>query len=211
LQIVVAAAVRKRIWTKAPHVQPVAEHPVEHLAGLGLPSPQEQPLVRFRRHVGGCARTVRAAALLQMTEDLSEAGVMCGTTERAELLLPMTKNAPRAARAFVRASECAEHGAQVLEDALLLVSELVSNSVLYGSEPLLLALECQDGRLKVRVRDAARKLPQLRQAAADDERGRGMALVDRLSATWGVDSVVDERGSGKVVWFELQPPEALPA
>jgi anti-sigma regulatory factor (Ser/Thr protein kinase) len=136
---------------------------------------------------------------------------MCQTTERAELFLPMTDAAPGAARAFARAHGCSDHAAQLLDDALLLITELVTNSVQYGQPPLAIAIECEDGGLTVRVRDGDRRPPHPRQASPDDESGRGLTLLDRLSHAWGVASVVDEHGSGKAVWFELRAPDAAEA
>jgi anti-sigma regulatory factor (Ser/Thr protein kinase) len=133
---------------------------------------------------------------------------MCQTTERAELVLPLTAASPGAARAFARASGCTEHAAEILDDALLLISEVVTNAVRYGEPPLLVALECEDGGLRVRVRDGAASVPTPRVAAPDDESGRGLDLVEQLSDAWGVEPVVDEHGGGKVVWFELRTPDA---
>jgi anti-sigma regulatory factor (Ser/Thr protein kinase) len=133
---------------------------------------------------------------------------MCTATARAELLLPMHTTSPAAARAFARHSGCAEHALDVLDDALLLISELVTNSVLHGGPPILLAIECEGDGLRVRVRDGVPELP-LRQGRGDEaEGGRGMPLVDLISDTWGVEPVVDDYGTGKEVWFELRPHSA---
>jgi hypothetical protein len=55
---------------------------------------------------------------------------MCQSTPRAELELPVSREAPALAREFLRGSTCAEHHSAVVDDAVLLVSELVTNSVL---------------------------------------------------------------------------------
>jgi anti-sigma regulatory factor (Ser/Thr protein kinase) len=130
---------------------------------------------------------------------------MCKSTARVELVLPLSTAAPAAARAFARASGCADHPAQ-LDEALLLITELVTNAVRYGSPTLLLTIDCLGSNLKVRVRDGSAELPQQRPAHDDDEAGRGLALVAALSDAWGVEHASDEDGSGKTVWFELQPP-----
>jgi anti-sigma regulatory factor (Ser/Thr protein kinase) len=135
---------------------------------------------------------------------------MCETTERAEMLLPMNVAAPGAARAFARASGCTDHATQILDAALLVISELVTNSVLYGQPQLLIALECELGSLRVRVRDGSSVVPRPRRAGDADESGRGLALVEQLSDAWGVEPVQDEYGSGKAVWFQLRPPDAPP-
>ena len=126
---------------------------------------------------------------------------MCGTTARVEVVLPLSTAAPAAARAFARANGCADHPAQ-LDEALLLITELVTNSVRYGSPTLLLAIECLGSNLKVRVRDGSTALPQQR-PAHDDE---ALPSWKRSVTPVGVEPVSDEDGSGKVVWFELRPP-----
>ena len=69
---------------------------------------------------------------------------MCTTTARAELLLPQATTSPRAAREFAIASGCTEHALAVLDDALLIITELVTNAVKHGAAPILLAIECED-------------------------------------------------------------------
>lgn len=129
---------------------------------------------------------------------------MCETTRRAELLLPMSSTSPAAARDFARRSGCAEHGNDLLlEDALLLITELVTNSVRYGGPPIVLAIECDGEGLHVRVRDGSQDLPRPTQADLEDEGGRGLTLVELLTTTWGVEPVADEYGTGKEVWFAL--------
>jgi anti-sigma regulatory factor (Ser/Thr protein kinase) len=129
---------------------------------------------------------------------------VCESTARAELLLPLESTSPAAARRFAERSGCREHGLAGLDDALLLVSELVTNAVRYGGPPIVLAVDCDGAALHVRVRDGGASMPAPRRAAAGEESGRGMSLVDLLSSTWGVDPVPDEQGPGKEVWFELR-------
>ena len=129
---------------------------------------------------------------------------MCEATARAELLLPLESTSPAAARRFVERSGCQAHGGAVLDDALLVISELVTNAVRHGGPPIVLAVDCDGAALHVRVRDGGPTLPTPRTAGADAESGRGMSLIDLLSSTWGVDPVPDEQGPGKEVWFELR-------
>ncbi len=125
---------------------------------------------------------------------------MCQTTPRQERELPVSREAPAMAREFLRKATCAEHHSQVLDDAVLMVSELVTNSVLHGGPPVVVAVDCTEDSLQVRVRDGSSELPALREAAQTDEGGRGLALVAEMSADWGVDPVED----GKNVWFVLR-------
>lgn len=128
---------------------------------------------------------------------------MCAVTERAQLLLPMTTAAPRAAREFARRTCCTALANELLDDALLLITELVTNSVAHGSPQLMLSIDCGDAGLLVRVRDGALTLPQRRPAHADDEGGRGLNILQQLSHSWGAELVQDEHGKGKAVWFHL--------
>jgi anti-sigma regulatory factor (Ser/Thr protein kinase) len=104
------------------------------------------------------------------------------------------------AREFLRAASCVSHHSEVVEDAVLLVSELVTNSVVHGGPPVIVAVECDGDALQVRVRDGSPVLPARRSAGQGEEGGRGLALVDTMSADWGVDPQPD----GKHVWFVLR-------
>jgi anti-sigma regulatory factor (Ser/Thr protein kinase) len=120
------------------------------------------------------------------------------------VLLPTFTGAPAAAREWARRSGCREHALEMLDDALLLISELVTNAVLHGGPPIVLAIDCDGEGLHVRVRDGSPAEPRRRSADADAEGGRGLTLVELLTTTWGVAPVADQRGPGKEVWFELR-------
>jgi anti-sigma regulatory factor (Ser/Thr protein kinase) len=106
------------------------------------------------------------------------------------------------ARQFLRRATCAEHQGHVLEDAVLLVSEVVTNSVVHGGPPIVLAVDCEHTTgLKVRVRDGSHELPKPRDAGVWAGGGRGLGLLERLSDDWGVDP---DPGDGKEVWFVLR-------
>jgi anti-sigma regulatory factor (Ser/Thr protein kinase) len=125
---------------------------------------------------------------------------MCLETPRAQRRLPPGREAPMRAREFLRAATCVAHHNGILEDAVLLVSELVTNSVIHGGPPVVVAVDCDGEALQVRVRDGSPVLPARRAADDGDEGGRGLALVDTLSSDWGVDPQPD----GKHVWFALR-------
>ena len=86
----------------------------------------------------------------------------------------------------------------------LLVSELVTNAVQAsaGLGPAVASVRlwlCSDGhRVVVQVWDGCDRLPVRRDAEPDSAGGRGLLLVDSLSAQWG--SYRPEGASGKVVW-----------
>ncbi|GAA0829454.1 ATP-binding protein [Streptosporangium amethystogenes subsp. fukuiense] len=85
--------------------------------------------------------------------------------------------------------------------AELLVSELVTNALHHSRGTIRLALSFEDGLLRCEVEDADTDPSPIRvyQAREDDERGRGLYLIDLLSCCWGSDRTCD----GKAVWFEL--------
>ena len=85
------------------------------------------------------------------------------------------------------------------EDAVLLVSELVTNAVKYGGDgPIELVVQRQAGRQRFVVRDPGGPgpLPEIREPGAQGG-GHGLRLVDTIADRWGV-----EHGS-TIVWFEF--------
>lgn len=89
-------------------------------------------------------------------------------------------------------------------DVQLCASELVTNVVQHLGEgvPVTVRVWCDDGgRTRLEVTDPdPRALPVLRASAgADEETGRGLALLDALASRWGVA----HGPGGKTVWCEL--------
>ncbi|MFI9202507.1 SpoIIE family protein phosphatase [Streptomyces sp. NPDC053048] len=79
----------------------------------------------------------------------------------------------------------------------LLLSELVTNAVRYGSGPIRVRL-LYDRALTCEVADTSSTAPHLRHAATTDEGGRGLFLVAQLSRSWGTRYTPE----GKVIWAE---------
>ncbi|MDG9716324.1 ATP-binding protein [Streptomyces sp. DH24] len=93
-------------------------------------------------------------------------------------------------------------------DVQLCASELVTNVIRHVGEgvPVTVRVSCEDdGRTRLEVTDPdPRALPVLRAAVgADEESGRGLALLDALAVKWGVTH--GPPGTGKTVWCELGP------
>lgn len=127
---------------------------------------------------------------------------MCDATARQTVVLPLDESSPMAARAWLKVVSCGTHVSHLLDDATLLVSELVTNAVKHGGPPVVLAVDCDGKHLEVRVRDGSSDLPVPRTAAPTEESGRGYLLLDELSHRWGVEQEVDG-ADGKEVWFLL--------
>jgi anti-sigma regulatory factor (Ser/Thr protein kinase) len=86
------------------------------------------------------------------------------------------------------------------EEAILLTSELVTNALRHKAGGIVtLAITCSFDQLRVDVHDTSRFLPVLEDASAEAETGRGLMLVDTLSAEWGSYRTP----AGKVVYFTL--------
>src|SRR4051794_34713245 len=123
---------------------------------------------------------------------------MCAITPPARLALPTDRHAPRHARAFLRQASCRCHAKGGADAAELLVSELVTNAVCHGEPPVSVQVDCREERgLRVGVSDASHTEPVTRAVGSGDEGGRGLAIVQELSDSWGVEH--DEHG--KLIWF----------
>ncbi|MER7983742.1 SpoIIE family protein phosphatase [Streptomyces sp. NPDC095817] len=79
----------------------------------------------------------------------------------------------------------------------LIVSELVTNAIRYGTEPIALRL-IRDRKLICEVFDGSNTSPHLRHARTTDEGGRGLFLIAQLAERWGTRYV----RNGKTVWSE---------
>jgi anti-sigma regulatory factor (Ser/Thr protein kinase) len=79
----------------------------------------------------------------------------------------------------------------------LVVSELVTNAIRYGAEPIRLRLIRQDV-LICEVSDGSSTSPRLRHARTTDEGGRGLFLVGQFTHRWGTRYTT----TGKIIWAE---------
>ncbi len=89
---------------------------------------------------------------------------------------------------------------ELVEVATLLVSELVANAVTHGDSGGEVVIEITDTAVRVTVTDTSPRQPIVRPVEPTSSTGRGVWLVDRLAAHWGVRRSTQE---GKAVWFEL--------
>ena len=91
------------------------------------------------------------------------------------------------------------HGAvnQVIE---LLTGEVVANAVVHGPEHgrIRVGLRIDERGVLVSVADESPASPVVKHPEPTAVSGRGMALVEALARTWGVDH---DGGHGKTVWF----------
>ncbi|MER7183940.1 SpoIIE family protein phosphatase [Streptomyces hyaluromycini] len=124
------------------------------------------------------------------------------TDRVATLDLPSDPAVVSAARAYT-SERLADWGLDEMAFTTeLMVSELVTNAIRYGKEPIRLRLILQS-TLVCEVSDTSSTAPHLRRARAFDEGGRGLLLVAQLAERWGAR----HSREGKVIWAEQGLPE----
>ena len=131
-----------------------------------------------------------------------------GASEDAGLTLPPDAHSAARARRLVRsvlAGPDGESGGgladEVLADAELCVSELVTNAVLHAGTDMTVSVERSGGRVRITVCDGSPVVPQWVPRSLTAGTGRGLTLITALSDRRGVDVLPD--GAGKAVWCEL--------
>ncbi|WP_237410237.1 SpoIIE family protein phosphatase [Streptomyces nojiriensis] len=115
-----------------------------------------------------------------------------------------------AARGFVRDTLHGWGFADIVDDAVVLTSELVTNAVVHaGTRAEVLCLRADGGvRVEVADRYPERELPlqhpgERPYADPDRENGRGLMLCAALATRWGVEYTATH----KHVWFRLDLPD----
>jgi anti-sigma regulatory factor (Ser/Thr protein kinase) len=124
----------------------------------------------------------------------------------ARLQLGQHAAAVRLARDFV-AEQGKDLPQDAIEDARLLVSELVTNALRYGRPQITVEVELHPPLIKVSVHDEGSTLPPAEPPTAlpTAPAGRGLNLVQRIASCWGISPTQSPRG--KAVWFRLDPAE----
>lgn len=117
----------------------------------------------------------------------------------ATLELPPDLLAPAEARAVVRDLLEQWGYRDLIDDATLVVSELVANAVEHAEPASVVVANRGEGVLRIEVRDQGDGDPVERPQSGSAERGRGLMIVSALASSWGVRTA--ERS--KTVWVEL--------
>lgn len=112
------------------------------------------------------------------------------------------------ARDLVRRTlQLVDLGRELADDAILMVSELVTNAVLYGDAPYELVVRVDPAEVVCMVVDAGPVLPVQRRTDDQAEHGRGLRIVADLSA--GLYGCIPQGFAtspglaGKGMWFAL--------
>lgn len=149
---------------------------------------------------GVCGRSARAA--VKSDGDRADPGGGPLTT----LVLPHRRSsAAEARRRLLEELRSTGLAGEVLDDAMLVVSELVGNAVLHG-RPLAggeiqVEWDADQGEVALRITDGGGlAVPEPRDADTLAPSGRGLAIVAEVADAWGVE----ERPDRLTVWARLQ-------
>lgn len=117
---------------------------------------------------------------------------------------PFDHGAPAAsARQAARGAFEAWKAAHLLDDALVVVTELVANVTRHTSNGGELILTLYEDVVLIEVVDASPDLPTLRSPDLRRPDGRGLLIVAAMARTWGSRSTSWSGHAGKVVWAEF--------
>ncbi|KIQ65839.1 regulatory protein [Kitasatospora griseola] len=137
-------------------------------------------------------------------------------TARAAATFEPVDRSAAAARGFVRDALLGWDLPEVVDDAVVLVSELVTNAVVHAGTAAEVACLREEETVRIEVSDrhpergqdsfANVTLNSDRYADPDGEGGRGLLMCSALSSSWGVEYAAGR----KTVWFRLTLPEQQP-
>ena len=123
---------------------------------------------------------------------------------RLELYLPSAESTIGQARAAVDRLEALDGHPEARFAVRLLVSELFTNAVKYGSRTenarVRFVVDVADSRVRVEVGDRGRGFvaDDVSMPGHESDSGRGLAFLDALASRWGV-----VKNGESCVWFEL--------
>ncbi|MEU6805155.1 SpoIIE family protein phosphatase [Streptomyces neyagawaensis] len=130
-------------------------------------------------------------------------------TARAAASFDPVSRSVATARSFVRDTLQGWGFADIVDDAVVLTSELVTNAVVHaGTSADVLCLRSEDGvRIEVADRYPEREIPlqssAVNMGSPDREGGRGLQLCAAMAGHWGVEYTPTH----KQVWFQLDLPD----
>ncbi len=95
--------------------------------------------------------------------------------------------------------------ADVIEVVELMVSELATNCIRHTHSGFDLTIKQSTKEILVEATDHSGGAPRMRSPKPTDPNGRGLRIIDMLSAAWGVEQ---RSGKGKTVWFTVSTERA---
>jgi anti-sigma regulatory factor (Ser/Thr protein kinase) len=86
----------------------------------------------------------------------------------------------------------------------IIASELVTNAVIHGAEPVELTLRSDKGDVTIEVADGDERIDNIRPRAGHQSGGRGLHIVASLADRWGIRA----SHTGKTVWATVSTTHA---
>ncbi|MBX9397725.1 SpoIIE family protein phosphatase [Streptomyces sp. TRM72054] len=172
----------------------------------GLIPGEQPPDPRPKSGLPSQTRREPVGPAAQHVESRSRSSVI---TARAAASFEPVGRSVASARSFVRDTLQGWGHADIIDDAVVLASELVTNAVVHaGTTADVLCLRLDDGvRIEVADHYPEREVPlqgsAVNMGSPDREGGRGLQLCAALAGRWGVEYTPTH----KQVWFQLHLPE----
>lgn len=104
------------------------------------------------------------------------------------------------ARRFVRETFSDWRVTRDVDEALIVVSELVTNAITHAGSSCQVRLSMDETSVRVEVFDEGAGTPDPQPPSSTAEHGRGLHLIAALTAAWGIQQIPND---GKIVWAEL--------
>ena len=119
------------------------------------------------------------------------------------LELPRALTSAALARRFVSDTLALWQLAALRDAALLVTSELAANAITHADSAFRIQLSLTATTLRIDVVDQGDGAPEPQLPSSSAEHGRGLLIIDAMTAAWGIDKDADR---GKVVWAEIALP-----
>jgi len=134
--------------------------------------------------------------------------LVVGATALCQILLAAAPEAAKAARDFTSSTLREWRLDELIQEAVLIASELVTNAIRHGqcatgAVKVELSWQRQASRVICMVTDCSPRPPVLGSADRDSESGRGLQVVQAIAATWGW---MMRSATSKAVWAALTIP-----
>jgi anti-sigma regulatory factor (Ser/Thr protein kinase) len=110
-------------------------------------------------------------------------------------------DAARVGRHFVEDQVRRRAADVLLDDAALVAAELLANARQHGAAPISVCVSGSAGLLRLEVHDGSPRAPVRLAQSLTNMTGRGLNLVEAVTARWGCERSTSD--GGKIVWAEF--------
>jgi len=172
---------------------------VRHGTAVGTTIALLRPSPVLRAQLDGLA-VVRDLLIFGTRAEALAACAKLPGPRRVELFLAAAPSSTALARSLVTAFCTRWQLPHLTDNAALIVTELVANAIAHAGTPMTVSVLVRRPYLHIGVRDGSGGLPRRYQSGPERESGRGLLIIEALSAAWGYT----ETTAGKVVWATLR-------